>query len=73
MRIAKLLVMFALVLAILLPVGGCSSEPDSKSPKAEGPADPSLKRAGRGPDATPSGAPGKPGGPGAVMTPITKD
>jgi hypothetical protein len=73
MQIPKLLVMFVLVLAILLPVGGCSSESDNKTPKVEGPVDPNLKPASRNVGAPPSGPAAQPGGGGARSGAVTKD
>jgi hypothetical protein len=74
MQVPKLLVVFALLLAIILPVGGCSSESDDKTPKVEGPIDPSIKPAGRGLGGTPGGPAAKPSGAGAgSQGAITKD
>ena len=60
MKFVKPLAASALLLAVLLPLGGCSSSSDDKQPKAAGPADPNLKPAGRSPTGDPGS--GKPGG-----------
>jgi hypothetical protein len=47
MKLVKLVAASVLSAAVLLAIGGCSSPPDDKTPKAAGPVDPKLKPVGR--------------------------